>query len=137
MHTTPKPQRMTAYERFLDLLYRRRIRPGQAVSQRELVSATGTTLRAVRELVPRLEVEGLITTVPKIGLKVPVLDAQAVSDAFRLRGLIEREAFVQFCKTVEDAWLADAVADHQVLKAELKAGRARDGAPSMAPMDAG
>ena len=52
--------RERAYDAFTSHLLARDIRPGQFVSQRELVEVTGMPLGAIRELVPRLEVEGLV-----------------------------------------------------------------------------
>ena len=51
--------REQAYESFTDRLLSQAIRPGQFISQRELVEITGMTLGAIRELVPRLEADGL------------------------------------------------------------------------------
>ena len=48
--------------------------PGQFISQRELVELTGLPLGAIRELVPRLEAEGLIKTVPQRGMLVAHVD---------------------------------------------------------------
>ena len=55
-----------------------RLKPGQLISQRELVETTGLTLSAVREAIPRLEAEGLLQTLPQRGLMVPSLDVTFV-----------------------------------------------------------
>src|SRR5690606_7387229 len=68
------PLRQAAYDSIEALLNRGALRPGEMVSQRELVEKTGCTLGAVREAVPRLEAEGLLVTVPQRGLMVPSLD---------------------------------------------------------------
>ncbi|MDO9306854.1 MAG: GntR family transcriptional regulator, partial [Mesorhizobium sp.] len=47
------PLRQAAYESIENLLKNGELRPGQIVSQRELVKRTGLTLGAVREAVPR------------------------------------------------------------------------------------
>ena len=57
--------RERAYDEFTHHLLRSNIKPGQFVSQRELVALTGQPLGAIRELIPRLETEGLIVTVPQ------------------------------------------------------------------------
>ncbi len=49
-----------AYQRFTRGLLAREIRAGQFVSQRELTELTGMPLGAIRELIPRLEADGLI-----------------------------------------------------------------------------
>lgn len=88
-----------AYTNFTDKLLARDIRPGQIVSQRELVELTGMPLGAIREMIPRLEADGLIQTVPKRGLQVLSIDLDLVRNAFQLRLIIESEAIAAFCKS--------------------------------------
>lgn len=85
--------REAAYRRIEDLLNTGGLRPGQIISQRELVAMTGTTLGSVREAVPRFEAEGLLKTLPQRGLMVPSLDVAFVRDAYQMRHLIELAAF--------------------------------------------
>ena len=62
----PEPKlREQAYEAFTNRLLQSDIKPGQFITQRELVALTGQPLGAIRELIPRLEAEGLIVTVPR------------------------------------------------------------------------
>ena len=75
--------RERAYGAFTEHLLAQDIRPGQFVSQRELVALTGFPLGAIRELIPRLEAEGLIVTVPQRGLQV--LPRRPQPDPQRLR----------------------------------------------------
>ncbi|MEQ1614694.1 MAG: GntR family transcriptional regulator, partial [Hyphomicrobiaceae bacterium] len=66
----PAKLRDRAYESFTTRLLAREIRAGQFISQRELVEITGLPLGAIRELIPRLEADGLIKTVPQRGMQV-------------------------------------------------------------------
>ena len=59
-----------AYASFTQHLRDHELQPGQFISQRELVALTGHPLGAIRELIPRLEAEGLIRTVPQRGLSL-------------------------------------------------------------------
>ncbi len=88
-----------AYSNFTEILLAKDIHPGQIVSQRELVELTGMPLGAIREMVPRLEADGLIKTVPKRGLQVLTIDINLVRNAFQLRNIIEGEAIAAFCRT--------------------------------------
>jgi DNA-binding GntR family transcriptional regulator len=116
------PLRQAAYDRIEDLLNEGELRPGQVVSQRELVERTGATLGAVREAIPRLEAEGLLQTLPKRGLMVPSLDVAFVRDAYQLRAMIETSAVpyaLKFLPAEEiDAWIAE----HQEARAGLDRG---------------
>lgn len=83
--------REKAYESFTRHLLARDVRPGQFVSQRRLVELTGLTLGAIRELIPRLEAEGLIKTVPQRGLQIAHIDLNLIREAFQLRVFLRRK----------------------------------------------
>lgn len=97
---TPKPdsQREQAYSSFTRHLLAHTLRPGQFVSQRELVELTGLGLSAIRELIPRLETEGLIKTIPKRGMQIAHVDLNLIRDAFEFRLCIETEAIARFAQ---------------------------------------
>ncbi|WP_137892154.1 GntR family transcriptional regulator [Ramlibacter sp. 2FC] len=98
--------RAQAYASFQQQIVEANIRPGQFISQRELMQLLGMPLGAVRELIPRLEAEGLLRTVPQRGLQVAHVDLKLINNAFQLRLLLEREAALKFVSTVSDAELA-------------------------------
>ncbi|MES2974549.1 MAG: GntR family transcriptional regulator [Pseudomonadota bacterium] len=102
----PASLRVQAYESFQQQIVDANIRPGQFISQRELMQLLGMPLGAVRELIPRLEAEGLLKTVPQRGLQVAHVDLKLINNAFNLRRLLEREAAARFVTTVSDADLA-------------------------------
>ncbi|MCM0021121.1 MAG: GntR family transcriptional regulator [Tagaea sp.] len=113
---TPK-LRERAYTAFTDRLLAREIVPGQFVSQRELVEITGLPLGAIRELVPRLEAEGLIVTVPQRGMQVAHVDLSLIKNAFQFRLMMEREAVAVFVREAPDAEIARLKEAHErVLK---------------------
>jgi DNA-binding GntR family transcriptional regulator len=105
--------RWKAYERFQQQLIASRIRPGQFVSQRELAALIDLPLGAIREVIPRLEAEGLLQTAPQRGLQIASVDVKLVRNAFQLRLLIEREAVVHFTEMVTDAELNRLEAAHR------------------------
>ena len=127
--------RWQAYERFQQQLIASRIRPGQFVSQRELAALIGLPLGAIREVIPRLEAEGLLQTAPQRGLQIATVDVKLVRNAFQLRALIEREAAAQFALTATDSEL-DALetahrdvigkARHRITPALLETAQAID-----------
>lgn len=109
----PLKLREQAYDSFTRHLLARDVRPGQFISQRELVELTGLGLGAIRELVPRLEAEGLIKTVPQRGMQVAHIDLGLIRDAFQFRLFVEKEAVALFARTVSDEMLAGLRADHE------------------------
>jgi DNA-binding GntR family transcriptional regulator len=95
--------RVEAYQRFTRGLLAREIRAGQFVSQRQLSEITGMSLGAIREMVPRLEADGLIRTVPKRGMQVAKVDVDLIRNAFQFRLIIEREAVASFAQQAPEA----------------------------------
>ena len=101
----PRQLRWQAYDRFQQQLATARIRAGQFVSQRELAALIGLPLGAIREVIPRLEAEGLLVTVPQRGLQVANVDVKLVRNAFQLRLALEKEATAQFAVSATDEQL--------------------------------
>ena len=112
--------RQKAYTSFTEHLMTRAIRPGQFVSQRELVELTGMPLGAIRELVPRLEAEGLITTIPKRGMQIAPIDLQLVRDAYEFRLIVEKEAVAQFATRASDDLVADTRRRHEEIRDQAR-----------------
>lgn len=118
----PKPLREQAYANFTYKLLAEDIAPGQFVSQRELVKITGMPLGAIREMIPRLEADGLIKTVPKRGLQVAHVDIDLIRNAFQLRQMLEREAVINFCKTAPRAEISQIKSDHMDVAEQAEHG---------------
>ena len=117
----PGSLRRYAYGQIEDLLNSGRLRPGQLVSQRELVEATGATLGSVREAIPRFEAEGLLVTVPKKGLMVPSLDVAFVRDAYQLRRMIEMSALREAARHISPEQIEDWRAWHEARETTVQA----------------
>ncbi len=120
--TAPRQLRWQAYDRFQQQLLAARIRPGQFVSQRELAALTGLPLGAIREVIPRLEAEGLLVTIPQRGLQIANVDVKLVRNAFQLRLILEREAAAHFAAAATDAQLAALDAAHRDIVAQAARG---------------
>ncbi|CAM5766674.1 GntR family transcriptional regulator [Labrys miyagiensis] len=109
----PVRLREKAYASFTRHLLARDVRPGQFVSQRELVALTGLPLGAIRELVPRLEAEGLLTTIPQRGIQIAHIDLTLIRDAFQFRLFMEKEAIALFTVSASDELLARLRREHE------------------------
>jgi DNA-binding GntR family transcriptional regulator len=114
--------RERAYDAFTQQLLSQEIRAGQLVTQRELVEITGFPLGAIRELIPRLEAEGLIATVPQRGLQVMQVDLNLIRNAFQFRLLLEREAVAAFAETASDQAIEGMQAAHEAILARAVQG---------------
>lgn len=118
--------RARAYENFRQQILRANVRPGQFVSQRELMQLLDMPLGAVRELIPRLEAEGLLRTVPQRGLQIAHVDLKLIHNAFQLRAMLEREAALHFVQSVSDADLVSIEQAHLNIVNQAKAGQITD-----------
>ncbi|WP_371077711.1 MULTISPECIES: GntR family transcriptional regulator [unclassified Sinorhizobium] len=116
--------REKAYESFTRHLLARDVRPGQFVSQRRLVELTGLTLGAIRELIPRLEAEGLIKTVPQRGLQIAHIDLDLIREAYQLRLFLEKEAVALFTRSASDETIAQLVKQHRDIADAIRNGDA-------------
>lgn len=118
---TPGPRlREQAYDRFTEQLFEKNIVPGQFVSQRELVALTGLPLGAIRELIPRLEADGLITVIPQRGMQVATVDLNLIRNAFQLRLFLEREAAALFAVNASDEQIREMRLAHDSIVAEAE-----------------
>ncbi len=118
--------REKAYESFQQRLLALDLRPGQFVSQRELVALTGMPLGAIRELIPRLEADGLIVTIPQRGMQIAAVDLKLVRNAFQLRIILEKEAMANFAAKARDDEIEALAAAHERIVTRARKGVSRD-----------
>lgn len=98
----PQSVKQATYERFQQALLSGRLRPGQIVSQRQMTAMLGVSVGALRELLPRLEAEGLLTVLPQRGIQITAIDLPMIRDAFQLRAAYEREAVIAAVRRLSD-----------------------------------
>ncbi len=118
----PVKLREKAYASFTERLLARDFRPGQFLTQRELVDITGMTLGAIRELIPRLEADGLIKTVPQRGMQIAPVDLNLIRNAYQLRLFLEREAAAFFAENAPAALVNELRDAHQRILDEARKG---------------
>ncbi|HEY7643451.1 MAG TPA: GntR family transcriptional regulator [Hyphomicrobiales bacterium] len=116
--------RELAYRSFTQSLVASRIRPGQFMSQRELVAMTGIPLSAIRELIPRLEAERLIETVPQRGLRVAGVDLRMVKEVFQLWAVLAKAGAEAFIEIAPDDLIEELALAHRAIL--LRAGEMPD-----------
>jgi len=126
MQTPPLTLRARAYENFRQQILQAQLQPGQFVSQRELMQLLDMPLGAVRELIPRLEAEGLLHTVPQRGLQIAHVDLKLIHNAFQLRAMLEREAALHFVQAVSDADLVRIEHAHRDIVQRAQTGPVTD-----------
>jgi DNA-binding GntR family transcriptional regulator len=121
--SSPGPQvsgKQAAYEGFQDALLTGRLRPGQVVTQREMTGTLGVSVGALRELLPRLEAEGLLKVMPQRGIQITAINLSMIRDAFQLRAAYEREAVISAVQRMPDEVLAGQRALHLEIMERLR-----------------
>jgi len=111
--------KQAAYERFREALFDGRLRPGQFVSQRELVALLGLSIGALRELLPRLQYEGLLVVMPQRGIQITQIDLSIIRQAFQVRMALEREAVLTAVRRMPDTVLDEQTQLHQAILEEV------------------
>lgn len=98
--------REQAYLAFVRLVLERRLRPGQFISQRELAAMLDLPLGAIRESIPRLEADGLLTAFPQRGLQVATIDMRLIRETLELRRMVELTAIAHYTRHAPDETIA-------------------------------
>jgi DNA-binding GntR family transcriptional regulator len=114
--------RERAYAAFTQQLLDRQLLPGQFVSQRELAAATCMSLASIREMIPRLEAEGLIKAISQRGLQIARIDPNLIHDSFQLREMVELQAIAAFTKNAPDAAIAHQCAQLEAIQRAAEIG---------------
>jgi DNA-binding GntR family transcriptional regulator len=103
-------------------LLEKALAPGQFISQRQMMDLTGFPLGAIRELIPRLEAEGLIRTIPQRGMQIAQVDLSLIRQAFQFRLFLEREAIALFTTSASDDQIAAIRAAHEAILSRAAKG---------------
>jgi len=104
-----------AYDLFTEGLMSRKIVAGQFISQRELIEIIGLPMAAIRALIPRLEAEGLIVTVPQRGLQIAHVDVNLIHNAFQFRLMLESYAMAAFVRDAPDEEITKLREAHEIV----------------------
>lgn len=118
--------RDSAYEQFQTALLDGRLRPGELVSQRDLIDMMDLSLGALREVLPRLQAEGLINVFPQRGIQIPAIDLPMIREAFQMRAALEREAIVHAVRSIPMQVLQDQKDLHEKIVKELSVAPTED-----------
>jgi DNA-binding GntR family transcriptional regulator len=111
-----------AYQAFIQHLLHGPLQPGQFVTQRDLVELIGFPLGAIREMIPRLEADGLIQSLPQRCLQVAAVDLRLVREAFQLREVVETAAIAHFVRHAPEKSVVELRAAFNAIMRGFEAG---------------
>lgn len=86
------PARELVFRKLRTAILSGRFQPGQRLRERELVSRMGVSRTPIREALRRLELEGLVTTVPYRGPAVTVPTLDSARELYETRAALEGQA---------------------------------------------
>lgn len=111
-----------AYARFKESLFARRIPIGATVTQADLMVILDVPIGPLREALQVLESEGLLTMLPRSGIRIVQPGMGLMKDSFQLRRILEMEAIRVYGDCAADDELARWDAAHRGV---IEAARSR------------
>lgn len=94
---------MQAYIQIRDKILKGEISLGQAVSRRGFAAELGMSLVPVAEAMQRLEAEGMLESLPRVGTRVRIPSANDVRDRYIIREALEVQSARLFCERASQA----------------------------------
>ncbi|MDZ4766371.1 MAG: GntR family transcriptional regulator [Chloroflexota bacterium] len=91
------------HERIRDAILKRALKPGERIDQNQLADNLGVSIVPVREALKRLEVEGLVSILPRRGAFVTEISLAQMDDLYDARALIEGETVYRAVEHMTDA----------------------------------
>ncbi len=95
------PARELVFRKLREAILIGRFQPGQRLRERELVSRMGVSRTPIREALRKLELEGLITTVPYKGPTVTRPTPDSARQLYETRAALEGQATALFTKRAD------------------------------------
>ncbi len=121
----PKLSRI-AYARFKESLFARRIPIGATVTQAELVELLDVPIGPLREALQVLEHDGLVTMLPRSGIRIVQPGMGLMKDSFQLRRILELEAVRKYAEVAQGDELARLEGAHRDVLAAAQSRLAED-----------
>jgi DNA-binding GntR family transcriptional regulator len=100
--------------------------PGSRISEAELAARLDMSKTPVREALRRLESEGLVEPIPRVGYLVAKISYREVREAFEARAAIEGYAARLAAEQIDDAHLSQLVAGYEEALAALSGETGHD-----------
>ncbi len=96
------PARDLVHRRLRDAIISGQFEPGKRLLERELVDQMGVSRTPIREALRKLELEGLVTTVPYKGPIVAMPTVEEARQLYEVRASLERRAVELFMERTDD-----------------------------------
>jgi DNA-binding GntR family transcriptional regulator len=117
----PRQLAAQAADAIRDLIVRRELLPGEKIGQVELATRVGVSRSPLREALRTLESEGIVTYEANRGYVVARLDADDLTQIYRMRALLEHELLATI-EPPSDVQLKDLIALNESMAEAMAAG---------------
>ena len=114
------------YHRFKEMLFDQRIPTGATITQSELMAMMDVPIGPLREALQILESEGLVTMLPRAGIRIVKPDLTLIRNSFQLRRIIECEAIRKFTERASMEEVLAWIERHQKVMRDSGAGVSTD-----------
>ena len=104
-----------AYKKFKDLLFDKVWKPGDFISQTEMINKTGYNLSPMRDALHRLSAEGLVIIISRKGIQITPSSIKLIREVFHLRKILEKEAVIYFIENAHENDINKLVKNHRTL----------------------
>lgn len=101
-----RPTRERVLEKLREAILSGRFQPGQRLVERELVEQLGVSRTPIREALRKLELEGLVTTIPYKGPIVTLPTPEDAREVYEVRAALEGQATALLAARAESDDLA-------------------------------
>jgi len=115
-----------AYKKFKELLFDKVWKPGDFVSQPELINKTGFSLSPMRDALHKLSAEGLVKITPRKGIQITPSSLKIIREVFHLRKIIEKEAVIFFINNAHEDVIKKLFERHKNLIGHIQFSASHD-----------
>ena len=114
--------KQSAYEHIRRRMQEGSLKAGDPLPYREIAKEVGVSATPVREAISRLESEGLVDQLPRVGAFVKRMGREEIKELYELREALEGHAAMLAAERITDSQMQDLVAVYTQMR-ELVRGR--------------
>lgn len=110
------PLRDVVFNTLRQAILKGELKPGERLMEIQLAQRLGVSRTPIREAIRKLELEGLVTMVPRKGAEVAQITEKSLRDVLEVRGALEELTIQLACNKMNDKVLADLYEKHNAFK---------------------
>lgn len=116
------PLRDVVFNTLRQAILRGELKPGERLMEIQLANKLGVSRTPIREAIRKLELEGLVLTVPRKGAEVAEITEKSLRDVLEVRRALEELAVQLVCEKITEAQIEELKAAAREFENVLKDG---------------